>query len=338
MAAAVKLHPARADEVDAFIALLEDAAVWLSRRGIAQWRPGSMRVQHERLGRAQRDGELLLARDGGQLVGGLVATRRRPPSWDDRPLTGALYVEKLTVAADRHGRGIGAAMLDAMATTARTNGIAALRLTCVADNPVLVRYYTARGFYPRGEVDDRGTRVLRLERALAWQLPDDPFEAPRWATLLFVVAADRVLLIHKQRGHGAGKINGPGGMVEPGETFTECALRETAEEVGLAVEAATPMTGLRFRDRDGTNLLGVAFRAERFRGTPVETAEAVPFWCPIERLPFGEMWADDILWLPWLLDRQPVIGDFYMDNEQLLAHRLERTTVTALERLAGQRR
>jgi 8-oxo-dGTP diphosphatase len=334
----LSLLPAEASEVDAFVGLLEDAAEWLARRGIAQWRPGSMRARHERIERAQRDGELLLARDRGRLVGGLVATQRPPPIWQNTPLARALYLEELVVAADRHGRGIGAAMLDAMAATARTNGIAALRLDCVAENPALVRYYTARGFYPHGAVEYGGTPVVRLERALTWQLPTDPFEAPRWATLLFVVAVDRVLLIRKRRGHGAGKINGPGGMVERGETFNECALRETAEEVGLAVDAATPLAELRFRDRDGTNLLGIAFRAERFRGTPVETAEAVPFWCPIERLPFNEMWADDILWLPWLLDRQPVIGDFYMDNEQLLAHRLERTTATALERLAEQRR
>jgi 8-oxo-dGTP diphosphatase len=336
MAVTVKLRLAEASEVDAFVALLEDAAEWLSRRGIVQWRPGSMRAQRDSLERAQRDGELLLARKGRQLVGGLVATRRRPPSWHDRPPAGALYLEKLVIAADRHGRGIGAAMLDAMVAMARTNGIDTLRLDCTADNPALVRYYAARGFYPHGEVEHHGTRVLRLERALAWQLPDDPFEASRWATLLFVVAAGRMLLIRKQRGHGAGKINGPGGMVEPGETFTECALRETAEEV--AVEAVTPLAELRFRDRDGTNLLGIAFRAERFRGAPIETAEAVPFWCSIEHVPFGEMWVDDILWLPWLLDRRPVIGDFYMDNEHLLAHRLEPTTVAALQRLAERRR
>ena len=38
------------------------------------------------------------------------------------------------------------------------------------------------------------------------------------ATLLFVVKDGQVLLIHKKRGLGAGKINAPGGRLDPGET------------------------------------------------------------------------------------------------------------------------
>jgi hypothetical protein len=50
---------------------------------------------------------------------------------------------------------------------------------------------------------------------------------PSWkakdlATLLFVVQGGQVLLIRKKRGLGAGKINGPGGRLEPGES-PECS-------------------------------------------------------------------------------------------------------------------
>ncbi len=40
------------------------------------------------------------------------------------------------------------------------------------------------------------------------------------ATLMFIVdeAREEVLLIRKKRGLGAGKINGPGGKIDPGET------------------------------------------------------------------------------------------------------------------------
>ena len=37
------------------------------------------------------------------------------------------------------------------------------------------------------------------------------------ATLCFVVRDGEILLIRKKRGLGAGKINGPGGRVEPGD-------------------------------------------------------------------------------------------------------------------------
>ena len=44
------------------------------------------------------------------------------------------------------------------------------------------------------------------------------------ANLLFVVQGNRVLLIHKKRGIGAGKINGPGGKLEAGESPLEAAI------------------------------------------------------------------------------------------------------------------
>ena len=46
------------------------------------------------------------------------------------------------------------------------------------------------------------------------------------ATLLFLRKDDQILLIRKKRGLGKGKINGPGGRLDPGETLAECAVRE----------------------------------------------------------------------------------------------------------------
>ena len=59
----------------------------------------------------------------------------------------------------------------------------------------------------------------------------DSWQPEQIATLLFVIRAGKVLLIHKKRGLGAGKINGPGGKLEPGETPKQCAIRETTEEL-----------------------------------------------------------------------------------------------------------
>ena len=55
------------------------------------------------------------------------------------------------------------------------------------------------------------------------------------ATLLFVVRSGRVLLIRKKRGLGAGKINGPGGRIEAGESALEGAVREVFEELRITV-------------------------------------------------------------------------------------------------------
>ena len=62
----------------------------------------------------------------------------------------------------------------------------------------------------------------------SWQAKDP-------ATLVFVFEEDRVLLIDKKRGLGKGKVNGPGGRVDPGETPEQAAIRECREELHIEV-------------------------------------------------------------------------------------------------------
>ena len=52
--------------------------------------------------------------------------------------------------------------------------------------------------------------------------PSD-WQANMIANLVFLTRGEEVLLIHKKTGLGAGKINGPGGKLEPGETALESA-------------------------------------------------------------------------------------------------------------------
>lgn len=156
---------------------------------------------------------------------------------------------------------------------------------------------------------------LLSERLAHWQ-PDVR------GTLLFLLDGNRVLLIRKKRGHGAGKINGPGGKIDPGETPLEAALRETREETGVVVPGASLRAEFRFLDLTDPQWYGYVFLARAWQGTPVETAEASPFWCPVDALPFDAMWEDDRLWLPRLLAGERLGGDFLFDRGRLLAHRL----------------
>ena len=103
------------------------------------------------------------------------------------------------------------------------------------------------------------------------------------ATLLFVVADGRILLIRKKRGLGAGKVNGPGGKVDPGETPLEAACREVEEEVGVTVEDVVACGELSFQFVDGLALHCHVFRSPGLRGVLRETDEAAPFWASARR-------------------------------------------------------
>ncbi|WP_125772955.1 NUDIX hydrolase [Antribacter gilvus] len=52
-----------------------------------------------------------------------------------------------------------------------------------------------------------------------------------------IVQDGRLLLVQRRVSEGSLSWQFPAGAVEPGETFEEAAVRETAEEAGLTVEA-----------------------------------------------------------------------------------------------------
>ncbi|MBB5034065.1 8-oxo-dGTP diphosphatase [Prosthecobacter vanneervenii] len=133
-----------------------------------------------------------------------------------------------------------------------------------------------------------------------------------------------VLLIRKKRGLGAGKINGPGGKIDPGETSLQCAIRETQEELGVTALDPVHHGELWFQFVDGLRMHVDVYVATAHEGEPVETDEAVPLWTPLHALPFDEMWADDIHWLErMLVEREKFLGRFVFDDDKMLTHEVK---------------
>ena len=156
----------------------------------------------------------------------------------------------------------------------------------------------------------------------------DGIDWPSWrpvdpATLVFIIETDRILLIRKKRGLGAGKINGPGGRLEPGETPERCAVRETQEELGITPIEPRLVGENSFQFVDGYSIHVFVFVARRYQGQPVETDEAIPLWTPLDAIPYDEMWEDDYLWVPHLIAERPFLGRFIFDGERMLDHRIE---------------
>lgn len=144
-------------------------------------------------------------------------------------------------------------------------------------------------------------------------------------------SGDEVLLIEKRRGLGEGWYNGPGGKCEAGETPRECAARETREEVGLEVDpAALEKAGeLTFvLDGDAHTVCHV-FRTRTFDGEPTASDEARPEWVAVDAVPYEQMWEDDRLWLPGVLEGETVRGEARfaggepLDEADFVGHDLE---------------
>ncbi len=138
------------------------------------------------------------------------------------------------------------------------------------------------------------------------------------ATLLFVMRGGKLLLIHKKKGLGAGKINGPGGRVDPGETPRHAAIREVQEELRVTPTGVRKAGELLFQFTNGHSIHGYVFTATGCKGRPKETHEATPIWIAADKLPYGRMWQDDRVWVPLMLAGRKFTGRFLFDDDQML--------------------
>jgi 8-oxo-dGTP diphosphatase len=147
------------------------------------------------------------------------------------------------------------------------------------------------------------------------------------ATLCVIIEDGRILLQRKAMGRfGEGKWNGAGGKLKPGEDPMDGVIREVLEETGLRVRDPRRHGVLDhfFGDRSIPAWSVHVFSAIDFEGEPVRGEEGELRWFPVEEIPYGEMWEDDLHWLPLLLEGKDFDGAFYFngDASRLLDYRL----------------
>jgi len=138
------------------------------------------------------------------------------------------------------------------------------------------------------------------------------------AVLCFIIENNRILLIRKKKGLGAGKINGPGGRIEPGEKAIDAAIRETEEEVGLTPLGVEEKAELSFVFVDGFSIFVKVFTVFKYTGILGETDEADPIWFDLDKIPYNEMWEDDLLWLPRIISGNQIKARFIYEEEKIL--------------------
>ena len=142
------------------------------------------------------------------------------------------------------------------------------------------------------------------------------------ATLIHIIddstVLHRLLLQRKSAGlFGEGKWNGVGGKLKAGETPMEGATREALEETGLMVSKLEPhgVLNFYFGQRAKVDWVVHVFSTRNFDGEPRPSEEGVLRWFTLDDIPYSEMWQDDELWLPLLLEGRRFDGVFYFSDD-----------------------
>src|SRR3990172_12157236 len=104
--------------------------------------------------------------------------------------------------------------------------------------------------YLRGRGYPPAVGIPRKVSEIDWSA----WRAREVATLVFVIRDGEILLMRKKRGLGAGKINGPGGRLEPGESVEACALREVHEELRVTPVGLRQLGGNAVQVVDGYSI------------------------------------------------------------------------------------
>jgi len=145
-------------------------------------------------------------------------------------------------------------------------------------------------------------------------------------TLCMVHKHPRVLLGMKKRGFGAGRWNGFGGKVNPGESLEENVIRELKEECGITAKDIQKKAVLNFffkhepEEYIEVNVFGIY----DFEGEPTESEEMIPKWFGISEIPYDKMWPDDIHWHSLFFAGKKFKGNFFFkDYDTILRHELE---------------
>lgn len=142
----------------------------------------------------------------------------------------------------------------------------------------------------------------------------------RQATLCLLIKDQQILLGLKKRGFGEGKWNGVGGKVQDGETLEQAAIRETQEEIGVTPKSLEKVAVLNFTfpQKPEWDQQVSVFKITAWEGEPKESEEMNPDWFDIDKIPFENMWSDDIHWMPKVLSGLSLQGNFILNSDQSL--------------------
>ena len=185
--------------------------------------------------------------------------------------------------------------------------------------------------------------ISRYERKLAALPSVHQIDWHNWQPNVFAVLCyisnaktDEVLLIKRLSDYGHSLISAPGGKLEGDESPEQCVVRECLEEVSVEPHNFCLRSDLFFHFTNGLRMRGYAYFTDEWSGVPQPSAEAIPFWCKRDRLPFHKMWQDDALWLSYALQGGQTQGYFIFNKtNQMLSHNVIYLQANTIEHTPG---
>ncbi len=136
----------------------------------------------------------------------------------------------------------------------------------------------------------------------------------------YPLEGSKVLLgLRKKVSFGLGEnlISGIGGKLEEGEAPDEALIREFIEEVTVKPSIFRHMGQVifLFPHKEKWNQICDIYLIDEWEGEPLETEAINPLWFDKNELPESQMWDDNLIWLPKVLDGQKVTGTFLFNEE-----------------------
>lgn len=146
-------------------------------------------------------------------------------------------------------------------------------------------------------------------------------------TLLFIIKDGKILLARKARGFATGKLNGVGGKREKGETIEQTMIRETQEEICVTPKDYRLVGIIEFfefdKNQEPEEDIMHIFIANDYEGTPTKSDEMDPAWFDVNNVPYFDMFQDDKLWIPNIINGEKIYGVFNFDKDfKLISHNI----------------
>lgn len=143
------------------------------------------------------------------------------------------------------------------------------------------------------------------------------------ATLCYVKQDGKTLMLHRVKKANdvhAGKWNGLGGKLEPGESPEQCVIREVREEAGLEIVRPRYHGLLIFADFAGDDWFVWVFTADQFSGDLAESSEGNLKWIPNAEVTSLNLWPSDPIFLPWLDTDKIFSARFQYHGDEMFGH------------------